>query len=348
MIAIQLCNYRLDLLLGGNTRPCDVAVSTRDSLFGNRIMILNLVVPCYNEEAVLPETARRLTALMDLLLNQGAVDEGSGIYFVDDGSRDRTWDVITSLRTARPDRFHGIRLSRNCGHQSALLAGLRHAPGDALISIDADLQDDISVIPAMIEELRLGHDIVYGVRRGRSADTVFKRWTAQAYYRLLAMFGVDIVLDHADFRLMSRRALTALERYQEVNVFLRALVPLLGFKVTTVHYDRLPRFAGVSKYPLGRMLGLALNGITSFSMQPLRMIAFAGLLMSAVSFLIAVWALFTVLFTHRAIPGWASIVVPVALVGGLQLASLGIIGEYVGKIYLEVKRRPLFEVEEVV
>jgi glycosyltransferase involved in cell wall biosynthesis len=311
-------------------------------------MILNLVVPCYNEEPVLPETARRLAAVLDSLLEQGTVADGSGIYFVDDGSSDRTWEIITSLRAAQSDRFHGIKLSRNCGHQLALLAGLRNVPGDALISIDADLQDDISVIPEMVEEFRLGHDIVYGVRRGRSADTTFKRHTAQAYYRVLAMFGVEIVLDHADFRLMSRRALNALERYREVNVFLRALVPLLGFKFTTVYYDRLPRFAGVSKYPLRRMLGLALNGITSFSMQPLRMISYGGLIMSVVSFLVGAWALTTVLFTDRAVPGWASIVVPVSLVGGLQLASLGIIGEYVGKIYLEVKHRPLFEIEEVV
>ena len=310
-------------------------------------MILNLVVPCYNEEPVLPETARRLSALIDRLVNEGVVAEGSGIYFVDDGSRDRTWEVISALRTARPDRFHGIKLSRNCGHQTALLAGLRNAPGDALISIDADLQDDVEVIPAMVEEWRLGHDIVYGVRKGRETDTLFKRYTAKAYYRLLRALGVDIMLDHADFRLMSRRALEALERYREVNIFLRALVPLLGFKTTSVYYDRAPRFAGVSKYPLSRMISLAVDGITSFSMQPLRLIAYAGLVVSLVSFVIGLWAIYIVFFTHRGVPGWASIVVPIAFVGGLQLASLGVIGEYIGKIYMEVKRRPLFEIEDI-
>jgi glycosyltransferase involved in cell wall biosynthesis len=310
-------------------------------------MILNLVVPCYNEEQALPETARCLSALLDRLAGQGVIAEPSGVYFVDDGSRDRTWDLISALRTARPDRFHGIKLSRNCGHQIALLAGLRNAPGDALISIDADLQDDVEVIPAMLEEFRLGHDVVFGVRRGRQTDTLFKRYTARAYYRVLAALGVDIVLDHADFRLMSRRALEALERYREVNVFLRALVPLLGFKTTNVYYERAPRFAGVSKYPFGRMMALALEGITSFSVRPLRLIAYTGLIMSLISFFIGVWAMYIVLFTHRGVPGWASIVVPIAFVGGLQLASLGVIGEYIGKIYMEVKRRPLFEIEEV-
>ena len=310
-------------------------------------MILNLVVPCYNEEPVLPDTARRLVALIDRMANNGAVAGASGIYFVDDGSSDRTWDVIIALRAARPDRCHGIRLSRNCGHQAALLAGLRNTPGDALVSIDADLQDDIEVIPAMVGECKRGHDIVYGVRASRTTDTRFKRYTAQGYYRLLRALGVQVVLDHADFRLMSRRALTALERYPEVNIFLRALVPLLGFKTTSVYYERSARLAGVSKYPLRRMLSLAVNGITSFSMRPLRLIAYAGCLMSAVSFLIGLWAICVALFTNRAIPGWASIVAPIALMGGLQLAAMGVIGEYIGKIYLEVKRRPLFEIEEI-
>lgn len=311
-------------------------------------MILNLVVPCYNEESVLPETAGRLTALIDRLVTEGVIGEGSGIYFVDDGSRDQTWDLINTLTVMRPGKIHGIKLSRNCGHQAALLAGLRHAPGDALISIDADLQDDIEVIPAMIEKFRLGNDIVYGVRQRRQTDTFFKRFTARGYYRLLRALGVDVVLDHADFRLMSRRALTALAKYNEVNIFLRALVPLLGFQTASVYYDRTPRLAGVSKYPVGKMLGLAMNGITSFSMRPLRLIAYAGFIMSLISFLIGLWAVYVVLFTHRGVPGWASIVVPVAFVGGLQLASMGIIGEYIGKIYMEVKRRPLFEIEEIV
>ena len=321
------------------TRP--VFVTAHDT------MTLNLVVPCYNEEAVLPETTKRLLGLLDRMVQSGIVSDRSGIYYIDDGSRDRTWEIVSGLRAARPDRVHGIKLSRNCGHQAALLAGLRTVPGDILISIDADLQDDIEVIPAMVEEFTLGNDIVYGVRAGRKSDTFFKRHTARGFYRLLSTLGVNIVLDHADFRLMSRRALIALERYPEVNIFLRAMVPLLGFKTTSVYYDRSPRFAGVSKYPLGRMIGLALDGITSFSMRPLRLIAYAGAVMSVLSFLIGAWALYVVLFTNRGVPGWASIVVPIAFVGGLQLASLGVIGEYIGKIYMEVKRRPLFEIEAI-
>lgn len=311
-------------------------------------MLLNIVVPCYNEEAVLPETGPRLAAVIDRMVNDGLVDGQSGIYFVDDGSRDATWRVITSLRAARPDRVHGIKLSRNRGHQAAVLAGLRYAPGDAVISIDADLQDDVEVIPSMVGEFAHGYDIVYGVRQGRQTDSVFKRTTARAYYRVLSSLGVVIIPDHADFRLLSRRALTALEQYREVNLFLRALVPMLGFKSTSVYYDRLPRMAGETKYPLRRMIALALDGITSFTMRPLRMIAYTGLVMSVVSFLLAIWALYVALFTSRGAPGWASIVVPVALVGGLQLASLGVIGEYIGKIYLEVKHRPVFDVEEIV
>lgn len=310
--------------------------------------MLNIVVPCYNEEAALPETARQLAALLDHLVAEGTIAANSGVYFIDDGSRDRTWDLIVGLQISRPDRFHGIKLSRNRGHQTALLAGLRNAPGDALISIDADLQDDISVIPAMIEEFQRGHDIVYGVRRGRTSDTVFKRQSARTYYWLLQAMGVTVVPDHADFRLMSRRALKALEHYHEVNLFLRALVPQLGFRSTMVYYDRLPRLAGETKYPLSRMVALATQGVTSFSMQPLRLISVAGLLMSLVSFLLGIWAIYIATMTHRGVPGWASIVVPVALVGGLQLASLGVIGEYIGKIYMEVKRRPLFEIEEII
>ena len=242
----------------------------------------------------------------------------------------------------------GIKLSRNQGHQNALLAGLRSAPGDALVSIDADLQDDVGVIPAMVLQFLAGVDIVYGVRAVRDSDTVFKRSAARAYYRLLSWLGVDIVPDHADFRLMSRRALNAMAHYSEVNLFLRAIVPLLGFKSGQVPYNRSSRYAGISKYPLAKMVGLALNGITSFSMRPLRLITGVGLAMAAVSFLIGAWAIAIALFTDWAVPGWASIIVPITLVGGLQLFSMGVIGEYVGKIYLEVKRRPLFEVEETI
>lgn len=308
--------------------------------------ILNIVVPCYNEEEALPETARRLGDLLDRMHAANLVAQGSGVVFVDDGSRDRTWAVIREMQAIRPDLFHGIKLSRNQGHQKALLAGLRTAPGDALVSIDADLQDDMEVIPAMVRAFQSGHDIVYGVRKLRDSDTAFKRSTARAYYRLLRWLGVEIVPDHADFRLLSRRALDALARYGEVNIFLRAIVPLLGFKSAQVQYDRAPRFAGISKYPLRRMIGLAVDGITSFSMRPLRLITALGLGMAAVSFLLGFWAIAAAIFTTRAVPGWASTVVPIAFVGGLQLFSMGVIGEYVGKIYLEVKHRPLFEIEE--
>jgi polyisoprenyl-phosphate glycosyltransferase len=311
-------------------------------------MILNIVVPCYNEEEVLPETSRRLSDLLDRMTSEGLVSATSGIFFIDDGSVDRTWAIIRELREARPDRIHGIKLSRNQGHQNALLAGLRSVPGDALVSVDADLQDDLGVIPEMVLQFLAGVDIVYGVRAVRDSDTVFKRSAAHSYYRLLGWLGVDIIPDHADFRLMSRRALDAMAHYGEVNLFIRAIVPLLGFKSGQVPYNRSPRYAGISKYPLAKMVGLALNGITSFSMRPLRLITGVGLAMAAVSFLIGAWAIVIALFTGWAVPGWASVIVPITLVGGLQLFSMGVIGEYVGKIYLEVKRRPLFEIEETI
>lgn len=310
--------------------------------------LMNIVVPCFNEEEVLPETANRLRETVDRLVVEKLVADGSGVYFVDDGSRDKTWLLVTQLKAARPDRFHGIKLSRNQGHQSALLAGLRHAPGDCLISIDADLQDDIEVIPVMVASFLKGYDIVYGVRKDRTTDTPFKRRTSRLYYKLLQWLGVEMVPDHADFRLMSRRALAAMQRYNEVNLYIRAIVPLLGFRTTQVYYERKPRFAGESKYPLAKMLGLALNGITSFSMRPLRMITVIGITVAAFSFLVGIWAIGIVAFTKSAVPGWASIVVPITFVGGLQLLSLGVIGEYVGKIYLEVKQRPLFEIEEII
>jgi glycosyltransferase involved in cell wall biosynthesis len=308
--------------------------------------LLNIVVPCYNEQEVLPETARRLCEVVDQLVAARMVAEDSGIYFVDDGSRDQTWRLVTELSAARAGRFHGIKLSRNQGHQSALIAGLRHAPGDCLISIDADLQDDVDVIPTMVGHFREGYDIVYGVRKDRRSDTTLKRRTAGIYYVLLQLLGVEVVPDHADFRLMSRRSLAAMERYSEVNLYIRAIVPLLGFRTTQVFYARKARFAGTSKYPMTRMIALALDGITSFSMRPLRMITAIGLTMAALSFLVGIWAIGIVVFSDRAVPGWASIVVPITFVGGLQLLSLGVIGEYIGKIYLEVKRRPSFEIEE--
>jgi len=304
-----------------------------------------IVVPCYNEEEALPETVRQLDALLDRMIEAGRIDAGSGVYLVDDGSRDATWAQIEALARARGERWHGIKLSRNRGHQNALLAGLHTAEGDVVVSIDADLQDDIEAIPLMLAKYSEGCEIVYGVRDDRSSDTAFKRETALFYYRLLRWLGAEIVPNHADFRLLGRRALEALRGYGEVNLFLRAIVPLLGFRTAIVTYRRTARTAGESKYPLRRMIGLAVNGITSFSMQPLRLITFAGVGVSLLAFLTGFWAIGVGLFSTSAVPGWTSTVVPLAFIGGLQILALGIIGEYVGKIYMEVKRRPQYEIE---
>lgn len=252
---------------------------------------IGIVVPCYNEEEALPETARQLADLLDGLAARGVVAAKSAITFVDDGSRDATWALIAGLAEARPDRFRGVKLSRNRGHQSALLAGLLQAEGDAVISIDADLQDDIGVIETMIARFAEGCDIVYGVRQSRQTDTRFKRRTALAYYGLLRSLGVEIVPDHADFRLMSRRAIRALSRYSEVNLFVRAIVPQLGFTTASVYYSRRPRLQGELKYPVGKMLSLAVDGITSFSMRPLRIITVLGLLIAAFAAVLVLWAL---------------------------------------------------------
>lgn len=305
---------------------------------------IGLVIPCYNEEEVLRETTSRLLQLLGQMQTDGLVSAQSSIFYVDDGSRDKTWLLIQELSAAHP-QVCGIKLSRNRGHQNALLCGLLTAPGDALISVDADLQDDLDVIPKMVTALNNGDDIVYGVRRKRTTDTFFKRFTAEGYYKLLGLMKVQIVFNHADYRLMSRRAIDALREYREVNLFLRGMVPLLGFRNSTVEYDRAERFAGESKYPLGKMLSLAWQGITSFSTSPLRLITTIGFIISAVSIGLATWALFMRLFTSEALPGWASTVIPMYFLGGVQLLSLGVIGEYVAKIYTETKDRPRFHVD---
>ena len=308
---------------------------------------LGIVVPCFNEEQVLPETARRLLSLLNSLEADGLATPGSSVYFVDDGSTDRTWSLIEALAGSDP-RVHGIKLSRNRGHQNALLAGLFCAQGDALVSIDADLQDDVSVIRTMVERHLGGSEIVFGVRQSRSTDTRFKRGTAELFYKLLAALGVDIVHNHADYRLMGRRALQALGTYSEVNLFLRGIVPLLGFPTAMVHYDRAERFAGESKYPLRKMLALAADGITSFSIAPLRLIALLGVIVSFFSISMVGWVLYGKLFLDTAIPGWASSVIPIYFLGGVQLLSIGILGEYIAKIYLETKRRPRYTVEVMI
>ncbi len=310
-------------------------------------MVLSIVVPCYNEEEVLEETASRLTGLLDRLAAEKKISAASKIYFVDDGSKDRTWELIAQLNETYPS-VHGIKLSRNRGHQNALLAGLYTAEGDALVSIDADLQDDVNVIEEMVERFHEGYEIVYGVRKERKTDSFFKRATAEGFYKIMHLMGVDIVFNHADYRLMSRRAVEELKHYHEVNLFLRAMVPMIGFKSTSVYYDRAERFAGESKYPLKKMLSFAWDGITSFSVVPLRLITTTGVLIFVMSIFISLWVLWIKLFTDDAVPGWASTVLPIYFIGGIQVFSIGIVGEYIGKMYMETKRRPRFIIETVI
>ncbi|WP_084170009.1 glycosyltransferase family 2 protein [Paraburkholderia ferrariae] len=306
---------------------------------------LTLVVPCYNEEDVLPDTSAKLLALLERLIVAGTVSTESTIAFVDDGSRDKTWSLIEALH-AQGHRVRGIKLSRNRGHQNALLAGLMTAPGDVLISLDADLQDDIEAIPRMLEEHARGAEIVFGVRHKRETDTMFKRLSARAYYKLMSLFGVDMLPGHADFRLMSRRAIEALRQYQEVNLFLRGIIPLLGFRSAIVEYERHARTLGTSKYTLPKMLGLAFDGITSFSAEPLKWSTRLGALLSVASLGFGMWAIFLHFCTHKTLPGWTSTVVPLYFLGGIQLLSLGIIGGYISKIYAETKQRPRFLIDQ--
>jgi polyisoprenyl-phosphate glycosyltransferase len=309
--------------------------------------VLAVVVPCYNEEEVLCQTAEQLRLVLSGLELSKQVDARSTICFVDDGSRDSTWRLIEQL-CAADTRFHGIRLSRNCGHQRALLAGLLTLPGDAIISIDADLQDDVLAMYEMVTAYRAGAEIVYGVRRERDTDTLFKRAAARSYYRLLQLLGVEIVHNHADYRLLGRRALDALQEYSENNLFLRGLIPQLGFKSATVYYDRKQRLAGESKYPLGKMVGLAMDGITSFSAAPLRIITALGFILWVVSLGISSWALWVKFFGHKVVPGWTSIVLPMYLLGGIQLFCIGVVGQYLSKIYAEVKKRPRFTIDRII
>jgi glycosyltransferase involved in cell wall biosynthesis len=305
---------------------------------------LSIVVPSFNEEEALPEAARRLEALLDEMIDSGLVGPDSHVVFVDDGSTDKTWTIVEELHR-RSTRFRGVKLSRNKGHQRALLAGLLSVAGDIVVSIDADLQDDLNVMKEMVQAHEEGADIVLGVRKSRSVDTPFKRITAQAYYRFLRWMNVDVVYNHADYRLLSRRAIEALRGYEETNLFLRGLVMQLGFKLAIVTYARSARIAGESKYPLKKMVGLALEGVTAFSTMPLRYITVLGFVISLFSFLLGLWALAEALFFHNTVPGWASTVIPIYLICGMQMICLGVMGEYIGKIYLETKRRPRFIIE---
>lgn len=304
-----------------------------------------IVVPCYNEEAVLNETTSRLLEVMQRVAEKHADLQGRIVY-VDDGSRDGTWPLIGSLSKQHP-QVMGLKLAHNAGHQHALWAGLEWAAAhaDAAISIDADLQDDVNVIPEMIDLYLGGKDIVYGVRRDRPTDTWFKRTTALAFYKLMSKLGGDIVYNHADYRLMSRRTLAALMTYGERNLFLRGMVRTLGFPQAMVYYDRGERFAGESKYPLRKMLAFAIDGITSFSVRPLRLISIVGLSFMLVALAVIVYGLVAWL-CGRTIQGWTSLLVSLWFIGGAILVALGVIGEYVGKIYAEVKRRPRYFIEE--
>jgi glycosyltransferase involved in cell wall biosynthesis len=308
--------------------------------------VLAVVSPCYNEQEVLPETCRRMVKLLADLADAGKISRESRVYFVDDGSRDRTWEIIDSF-VAEGLPVVGIKLTRNRGHQNALLAGLFSSEGDVVISVDADLQDDINAIKEMIDRYHAGCDVVYGVRQRRKKDTFFKRFSAEMFYRLIALFGAQTVFNHADYRLLSRRAIEALKQFREVNLFLRGIVPLLGYESAVVYYDREARFAGESKYPLRKMIALALDAVTSFSVVPLRLITLIGFVVFIFTAIMSAFTLWIRFFTDIAVPGWASTMLPIYFLGGIQILCLGVIGEYLGKIYSESKARPRFLIEQI-
>ena len=310
--------------------------------------VVYLVVPCYNEEAVLPETVKRLTVKLYKMIKSGNVSSDSRMLFVDDGSKDRTWEIIEEF-SKENKLVGGVKLSRNRGHQNALLAGLMTAKEycDCAISLDADLQDDIEVLDQFVDKYNEGCEVVYGVRSSRDKDTAFKRGTAQGYYKFMAALGVDIVYNHADYRLMGKRALDALSEYKEVNLFLRGIVPLIGFRSDYVYYERNERFAGESKYPLKKMLKFAVDGITSFSVKPLKIISNIGIIICLLSVIFFVYALIS-FFTGSSVAGWASIMCSIWFLGGIQMLAIGIVGTYVGKIYRESKHRPRFIIDKTI
>lgn len=307
---------------------------------------LAIVVPCYNEQEVLPEAFLALEKVMASMLAANKISTASRLYFVDDGSQDKTWNILQDKAEA-DTQVVAIKLSRNKGHQNALYAGLCAATEDIVVSIDADLQDGPENIEAMVDEYAKGHDVVYGVRSERKTDTFFKRFTAEGYYHLMRKMGVDLVFNHADFRLMSRKALDAFKEYPEANLFLRGIVREVGFSSSTVEYERQERFAGESKYPLRKMLSFAWEGVSSFSTVPLRAITVMGFVAGFLSLAMIFWVLGVRIFTDSAIPGWASVLLPLLFIGSVQLMCLGILGEYMAKIYAEVKGRPKYHVDEI-
>ncbi len=308
--------------------------------------VLYLVIPCYNEKDVLFETSKRLKEKISYLISEKKISENSKIMFVDDGSKDNTWEIITQLNK-NDNKIIGLKLSRNRGHQNALLAGLMTAKDlcDMCISLDSDLQDDINAIDEFVDKFNQGFEVIYGVRKSRATDTFFKRNTALAFYKIMKVLGVDITYNHADYRLFSKRALESLAEFKEVNLFLRGIAPLLGFKSTTVEYIRNERFAGESKYPLKKMISFALDGITSFSIKPIRIIFNIGIIIFVSSILVLIYSLFVKFFGSTTV-GWTTIIGSIWMIGGIQLLCIGIIGEYIGKMYNEVKSRPRFIIEE--
>lgn len=306
---------------------------------------LFVVLPCYNEEEVLPETSKRLLELYERMISDGIISSESKIVFVDDGSHDRTWGIISSLCDSN-EVYRGVKLAHNAGHQNALLGGLMTIKDecDCAISIDADLQDDINVIPEMVKKYDSGCDVVYGVRSDRKTDTFFKRTTAQGFYKFMSVMGVDVVYNHADYRLLSRRALNDLSSFKEVNLFLRGIVPLIGYKSDSVYYERAERFAGESKYPLKKMLAFAFDGITSFSVKPIKILWSVGALVCIAAIIAAIYTLISKFFGYTS-DGWASLMCSIWFLGGVQLISIGVIGEYIGKIYKETKARPRYIIE---
>ncbi len=306
---------------------------------------LYIAVPCYNEEEVLPDSSQKLLTKLNEMIAQGKITDDSRIVLIDDGSKDKTWSIIEELHKEN-EMFQGIKLSRNRGHQNALLCGLMTLKDkcDAVISIDADLQDDINVFDEMVEKYEDGCDVVYGVRSKRETDTFFKRFTAEAYYKILDKLGAKIIFNHADFRLMSARALEAFSQFKEVNLFLRGIVPMVGYKSDIVTYERSERLLGESKYPLKKMLALAFEGITSLSTKPIKLISRIGMIIFLVSIVMLIYFLVR-FFMGATVDGWASLAVSIWAIGGLQLLAIGVIGEYIGKIYLETKARPRYIVE---
>ena len=312
----------------------------------SKVPVLFIVIPCYNEQEALPITAKRLTELTDDMISRKIIAPESRIVLVDDGSRDDTWKVISGLHEANA-RFEGVKLAHNAGHMNALWAGMTLAAErcDCVITIDADLQDDVNAMYGFLEEYRNGADVVYGVRSSREKDTFFKRTTAQGFYRMMKGMGVDLVYNHADYRLLSKRALEALLSFGEVNMFLRGMVPMLGFKTAKVYFERGERVAGESKYPLKKMIAFAAEGVTSLSNKPIRWVLGLGALCMLLGVAMAVYVIVSLVQGHT-VAGWASLMMSIWLLGGLQLMALGVIGEYIGKIYMETKRRPKFILEE--